>query len=306
MNSNQEALLSNSGKITDLFDDNKPIWEANKVISATNLKVHTNHKDIGKTWDLQKIPISGYANDKNKFRKLVNITTNVLFGIFKALAANTGDETIYEKYNKSITTIANIKDNEMEFVIKEAQKFATDNKDALKDYGLTDALMEKYGKEADGYITYLNKPAEAKAIRAAATQKLVILFKNLRTIYEKELDNEMMQYKFTEPVFYKQYVKARNIFDNPTHKNSLYGKVTDEETKKPIVDVTVTAKFKAGADIANSVRMTTEKGNYIFKKLEPGIYDIVFEKYNYDTLTIDIEIFKNKGYRRDVKLRKTE
>ncbi len=306
MNSNQEALLSNSGKITDLFDDNKPIWEANKVISATNLKVHTNHKDIGKTWDLQKIPISGYAKDKNKFRKLANTTTDVLFGIFKALAANTGDETIYEKYNKSLSEIKKIKDNEMEFVIKEAQKFATDNKDALKDYGLTDALMEKYGKEADGYITYLNKPAEAKAIRAAATQKLVILFKNLRTIYEKELDNEMMQYKFTEPVFYKQYVKARNIFDNPTHKNSLYGKVTDEETKKPIVDVTVTAKFKADADIANSVRMTTEKGNYIFKKLEPGIYDIVFEKYNYDTLTIDIEIFKNKGYRRDVKLRKTE
>ena len=52
--------------------------------------------------------------------------------------------------------------------------------------------------------------------------------------------------------------------------------------------------------------MTTEKGNYIFKKLEPGIYDIVFEKYNYDTLTIDIEIFENKGYRRNVKLRKTE
>jgi len=171
MNSNQEALLSNSGKITDLFDDNKPIWEANKVISATNLKVHTNHKDIGKTWDLQKIPISGYAKDKNKFRKLANTTTDVLFGIFKALAANTGDETIYEKYNKSLSEIKKIKDNEMEFVIKEAQKFATDNKDALKDYGLTDALMEKYGKEADGYITYLNKPAEAKSNTCSSNPK---------------------------------------------------------------------------------------------------------------------------------------
>ena len=306
MNSNQEASLSNSGKISTLFEDNEPIWEANKVISATNLKINTNHKEIGKTWDLQKIPISGYAKDKNKFRKLVNITTDVLFGVFRAFAANTGDETIYEKYNKSVTTIANIKDNEMELVIKEAQKFAKDNEDALKDYGLTEHLTEKYGKEADGFITYLNKPAEAKAIRSAATQKLVILFKDLRTIYEKELDNEMMQYKFTEPVFYEQYAKARIIFDNPSHKNSLYGKVSDEETKEPLVDVTVTAKFKAGADIANSVRMTTEKGNYIFKKLEPGIYDIVFEKYNYDTLTISLEIIKNKGYRRDVGLRKTE
>ena len=117
----------------------------------------------------------------------------------------------------------------------------------------------------------------------------------------------MMQYQFSESDFYKQYLKVRVLYNNPTHKISLQGKITDKHTKQPIVDVTVTVKIKTSTAI-NTVdektpkKRTTAKGNYQFRKLNEGVYTITYEKYGYQTKTIDLKIFKNKGYRRNVKL----
>jgi hypothetical protein len=54
------------------------------------------------------------------------------------------------------------------------------------------------------------------------------------------------------------------------------------------------------------LKMTSAKGNYQFSKLEPGIWIITFEKFGYDTLTIEVEIITYKGLRLDVAIRKTE
>ena len=306
MNSNQESRLSTTGKIRTLFGDKSKIWEDNKLISESVEQIDDFLTDIGNTFKLQETPISGFTRKKEKFRNLVNITTDIFYRMFCALGTNIGDPEIYDRYKMSLSGIKKVLDNKLQYVIKDAQEFAEENKDALKDYGLSDKLLEKYGKEADGYISYSNKPAEGKAIRSAATKRLVVIFSELSTFFKKKLDNEMIQYKLTQPVFYSEYKEARNIFDNPTHKRSLYGRILGEKTKQPIVDATVTAKFKTDADLANTVKMTSNKGNYTFPKLKPGIWIITFEKFGYDTITIEIEIFKGKGYRRDVKLRKTE
>lgn len=306
MNSIQESRLSTARVIKKLFVDNTPIWEGNKLISESVGQLDDFITDIDKTFKLQLTPISGFAKDKSKYRKLVDITTNILYGMFRAYGTNTGSQTIYEKFKMPISGIKAILDNEMPTIISITQKFAEENKDVLKDYGYTEQLKEKYGKEADGYINYLSKPIEGKAIRSAATKRLVVIFSDMSEFFNKELDNEMIQYQITQPIFYSQYLEARNIYDNPSHNRSLYGTILNQNTNKPEVDVKVTARFKAGADLANTVKMTSAKGNYQFSKLEPGIWIITFEKFGFDTITLEIEIFKGKGNRRNVKIRPTE
>jgi len=306
MNSIQESRLSTARGIKELFGDNTEIWEENKLISDSVGQLDDFIIDIDKTFKLQLTPISGFAKDKNKFRKLVDITTNILYGMFRALGINTGSETIYDKFKMPISGIKKILDNEMPTIISITQKFAEENKDVLKDYGYTEKLKERYGKEADGYITYLSKPIEGKAIRSAATKKLVEIFSDMSKFFKKELDNEMIQYQITQATFYAQYLEARNIYDNPSHNRSLYGTAKNKKTNKTEEDVKVTARFKAGTDIATKVKMTSSKGNYQFSKLEPGIWIITFEKFGFDTITLEIEIFKGKGNRRNVEIKETE
>ena len=184
MNSIQESRLSTARGIKELFGDNTEIWEENKLISDSVGQLDDFIIDIDKTFKLQLTPISGFAKDKNKFRKLVDITTNILYGMFRALGINTGSETIYDKFKMPISGIKKILDNEMPTIISITQKFAEENKDVLKDYGYTEKLKERYGKEADGYITYLSKPIEGKAIRSAATKKLVEIFSDMSKFFK--------------------------------------------------------------------------------------------------------------------------
>jgi len=58
---------------------------------------------------------------------------------------------------------------------------------------------------------------------------------------------------------------------------NLYGVVTDAETGSPISGVKVT--------IDGLVIQTDISGNYEFEGLEPGTYNIKFEKEGYETAT---------------------
>lgn len=306
MTSHQESRLTSAGKIRQFFEDNKFIWQGNKLILESMDKLDNFFVEIGKDLDLQKTPISGFAKDKKKFRDNCDIITDVYYGMFRALATKTEDNTLYEKYKAPLSEIQKILDNEMPFVIQDAQKFADDNKDILKDYGYTNELAEKYGKEARGYINYVNKPEEGKGIRAAATERMAGTFSDMSTFFKKELDNEMKQYKITQSVFYQEYIKMRNIYDNPSHKTSLLGLIENEDTGKPESGVKVTASFKAQHDLANIVKISSDKGNYSFPKLEPGIWIITYQKFGFDTITIELEIVKGKSTRRNIKIRPTE
>ena len=81
---------------------------------------------------------------------------------------------------------------------------------------------------------------------------------------------------------------------------------TDEVTGFPLKHVKVTVRFKAGADLANYTKTTSENGIYIFKKLPEGKCKIIFELAYYDTLKVDSVIYKDEHTRLDVEIRKTE
>ena len=68
--------------------------------------------------------------------------------------------------------------------------------------------------------------------------------------------------------------------------------------------VKVTVKFKAGAELADTVKMTTAKGNYQFKGLPDGKCTVTFEKNYYQTITVDSEVHTGKFTRLNVKMKK--
>ena len=183
--------------------------------------------------------------------------------------------------------------------------YATKHKKDLKDYGINDKMISDYQASADGYTEFLSKPQEIQAEKKTATAELKQLFKDLDEQLTEYLDNHMMQFVEKEPQFYSDYENARIIYDDPTTSKSLMGTVTDAHEPAHVLQyVRVTVKFKAGAELADKVKMTSAKGNFQFKGLPEGKCTVVFEKNYYETLTVESEIHKNAMTRLNVQMKK--
>ena len=67
-----------------------------------------------------------------------------------------------------------------------------------------------------------------------------------------------------------------------TKKHDIAGGVINSDTKKPLVNVSVTAY---SANKKEKVVLTDATGNYAFNELKPGTYKLTFEKDGYRKVT---------------------
>ncbi len=164
-------------------------------------------------------------------------------------------------------------------------------------------LINQYQTTSNEFEKIIAVPQTNIAERKTLTQKLKNLFKTLDEYLSQDLDNLMIQYITTNPDFYSDYQNARIIYDSATIHKSLIGTVYEGHELTHVVQyVQVTAKFKAGSELSDSVKSTSAKGNYQFKSLPEGLYSITFSKNGYQTQIIDIEIHKGKTTRLNVHL----
>jgi len=306
MNDRQENYISMNNKVEIVAEKYKEIWKENEAMKKTVTGIKAVNVKIADAAERQIYDNSTFVKEKRKFRKLTTTQAIIICGIIKSYAAAVDDQDLFDNVDYNKSKMNKIRDTLFITLINFLIHKSTDLLDTLKDYGMTQKLIDALGKEADGYITAVAKPQAAIAAKAEATNELKILFKELRRLFDENLDNNMLFYLTSHTKFYNEYILAREIYDTGHFAIPLYGKAVDEETKLPLPNITVSAKFKAGTDIATTVKTTSAKGNYQFKKLEPGIYIITFEKHTYDTITKEVEIIKNKGLRLDVAIRKTE
>lgn len=307
MNKRQEAYKSMAMKTTGEMHRHDAIWIKNKVIGGTVTKIETLFKGIDTANARQNMKTEGATQKKNSFRKQVDKTSDIFLGIFRSYAKTTGNDELYQNSNLSLSEIKDIKDTEITVLANSTVKYAEKNKEQLKDYGISADMIKNYSTAIDGYKEYVTRPQEIKAEKKTATVDLKELFKQLDEQLTEYLDNHMMQFVEKEPQFYSDYENARIIYDDPTTSKSLMGIVVDAHEPAHVLQyVKVTVKFKAGSELADKVKSTSPKGNFQFKGLKEGIYIVSFEKFEYETVTKEIEIHKNAMTRLNVQLKKIE
>ncbi len=310
MTKRQEAYYSMALKAIGEMNRHNAIWKDNKVITST-IKVSTGlFKEIETANARQNQSTKGASKKKEEYRTKLDKTSNIFLGIFRSYAKTIGDEELYENSNKSFSDIKYIKDTEIMVLVNTTITYARANQNNLKDYGISEDMISEYSQIAEGYKEYLSRPQEIKAEKKTATARLKELFKKLDEQLTEHLDNHMMQYKEKEPQFYSDYTNSRIIYDDPTTTYSLMGTAYDADDDCDGADCTlefvkVTVKFKAGSELADSVKSTSKKGNYRFKGLKVGKCTVTFEKNYYDTLIVESEVNPNTLTRLNVKLKKT-
>jgi len=309
MTRRQESHNSMAYKVIEEMNRHSELWKENKAISIVLEKITKLLEEIEVVNTKQQITSAGATKKKTKIRKELDKLSNVFFGSFRSYARSIDDVQLYEKYDQSLTEIKDIKDTEVIGQNQAVIAFATEHLKDLKDFGTTQQMIDEYKAVASDFKAQLAVPQAIIAERKTLTQKLKDLFKELDELLSEDLDNLMMQFITKNPDFYTDYQNARIIYDDASISKSLMGTVFDADDdcdggKCPLQYVKVTVKFKAGSELADSVKSTSTKGNYQFKKLHEGACVVTFEKNYYETLTVESEIHKNAMTRLNVQLKK--
>jgi hypothetical protein len=85
-----------------------------------------------------------------------------------------------------------------------------------------------------------------------------------------------------------------------TMKSDIAGGVLHHESKKPLINVNVTAYI---ASKKEKTAVTDTHGYYTFNDLKPGIYKLVFEKEGYKKITRDKVMIKtDDGFQLNIEM----
>lgn len=309
MNDNQENYMSMDAKTIDYLNlkESLAIRTGNKAIDANLAKREAVVKKIHIAAKKQMYDNSTFIEEKKKYKNLTIVQAVIVCGILRSYASAIDDKDLYKNvdYNKSKMT--KTRDTLFVQLIAFLVEKSTKLKDELKDYGMTQDIIDALTAVVKQYNDAIAKPEIAKAQVKEATIELKDLFIQLHEIYDTGLNNNMQLYMTSHPDFYNGYMLNRNIYQTGHFAKSLFGTVIDEETKAAIAGTAVTiVRTKAVSEAFENTKKTTALGNYQWKKLEPGTYDVTFSKEGYDTITKSVEIIANKGLRLDIALRKTE
>ena len=305
----QEAVVKMMQEVVRFFDENPQFEKDNSVLKMHVDKLRDILKKIAEYKIKQEFDNTGYTKNKNLAKQelahnLVNITSSIC-----SFANDTGKNELYEEFNVPISKVGRKSDSDIvnyaNTVLAESDKY----KKELEPYNVTADELVNLTKETKAYSDILLIPAQEKKERAVSTDKIKKLITEGLQVMKRSIDFDMVHYKDSDADLYETYENLRDIDDSKTTALSIHGTVEDADSDCDgdcvLQYVKVTVKFKAGAELADSVKSTSKKGNYQFDKLPEGMCTVTFEKNYYDTLVVDSEVHHNKATKLDVKLKKT-
>jgi len=266
------------------------------------LEFNTNLKKFKK---IQEADIKGIFIEKTKAKKEISANIYKLTGSLRSFATDNSNDLLYKEVAKSKSVINKLADLNLvsyaEFVINKLNEYKTE----LVAYAISDKDIAELTSEIAYFNELLLKPAQMRKEVKVATANIKALITKMLNLLSESIDNDMLQYVDTKPELYKKYRVIREIDDSQTTALSIKGTVVDADGKKPLPHVKVTAKFKAGSELADKVKTTSHIGNFQFKGIPDGKCTVIFELEFYDKLVKQIAVYSNRATELDVVMEKT-
>jgi len=309
MTDRQDAVVSMYQEVTRFFMSNATKVAKDEILKKHSDGFHIDVLEIARYMQAQEFNSKGFAAKKKKEKIALSDFIFKLSSGFCSFGVDTDNQPIVEEFDISESSI--FKKNDAEFVNHANRLIASlgEHIKALAPYHITADELVNLTKETQAYSELLHVPDEVIKDKAIATEKLKELITKCYNTLDNSIDKDMVYYEEKDEPFYLEYQKRREIYDADTHALSIHGTVEDADSDCDgdceLEYVKVTVKFKAGAELADSVKSTSKKGNYQFDKLQEGMCTVTFEKNYYDTLVVDSEVHHNRATKLDVKMKKT-
>ena len=248
----------------DAFKANIPLIEAALVVQDTPTSAETADKNLKREGLLEvaerfRLALKSYASNPLNAKMLNTLPKN-----FDELR-RASDDALLGKATRIVNT-------------------ATPVVAGLAPYGILPADLDTLNDNILNFGEAVGTPFVARKIVKDATEDIDSLINGANDILRSQLDPAAMALKVLSPEFVQQYFLVREIDDPAYHRLALRLHVSDSVTHEPVDDAEV--RIEPGA----IRRRTTELGNCQVDHMDPGIIQIIVQKFGYTTQSLNAPI----------------
>jgi hypothetical protein len=279
------------------------IWTGFTAMEQYDVELEGILNNIEHYRSIQDGKATGTTADKEKRQTdMVNAALMVAAGIW-SYAIDTENHELAEKSNFVVSKFDDMRDTERVTAAELIRDLANDNIAALSPYKIIPPVITDLNNKIDSYRLYIPKPKMAINTKAGAKIEVINL-KNKAKLIFKKVDKLMEFYKVSNPDFYEEYFRSRNIIDlgHRTRKPvcTIKGLVIDFETEKPCPGAKI---YIMGDD---SFVTSDLKGNFELPVKTTGKVIIMAELNGYTTWEDEEEIVKNEDIEMNIDLEKIQ
>ncbi len=209
----QENKLSMGLAVQGVVNNNNSIWSGLPAFVTAFADYEAVILDIQSNRVVQEASTSGVTLDKaGAETALIEKTIAVSSGAH-AYATTVNNNTLKKKIAYSPSSLRQARDTVMRDICQLIHDEVNAEIANLADYGILPADLTDLQNKITAFNSVVVDPREAITDRSTATQELVILFSKFDGILNDQLDKLMVNFKSSEPIFYRQYTNARIIVD---------------------------------------------------------------------------------------------
>ncbi|MGC2238145.1 MAG: hypothetical protein WA584_18475 [Pyrinomonadaceae bacterium] len=174
MNAKQLAKSTMYQSIVSHCEDNTAIIAANTAFqTAFNTTFKTKTAAIGATAQEIEIPLTGITVGKKTSKQELCEPAADTASLIYAFAEATGNAALKSEVDYSLSALLRSKDSLLALRCRNIHDKGVENKDALKDYGVTAATLADLQTAIDGYTATAPKPRAARSQRSTLKNNLV-------------------------------------------------------------------------------------------------------------------------------------
>lgn len=241
---------------------------------------------IGETIVDKARKLAGVALYKKMHRLDVKDTALAMAGNIVAYASSVKNFELKKAMKFNESELNRKADNEVGTIAKSILAEAMNHKGALVPDYFSDQELIEFEQMILEYNVSSTATRNATNSRKSLGITLVSLLADLDEFVKDELDNLMLSFKKTDPLFYLEYQNNRKGIDPKTSPTQFEGLIFDEVTNKPIKNALVM--------VVGTTYITNAKSDGSFKLRVPktGECDLVVEVIGYEIATVKAAVLK--------------
>lgn len=180
-------------------------------------------------------------------------------------------------------------------IIKETNKWTDDT----GDYMIYDTTVLVLTNACDAFEQSLDIVSIDKDVKISIYDHITNLF-NAQDESIDSMKNLSIYYEDVDNRFLNRFNASIRIIDVAHKYINLKVKVIDADTKQPIYQAV--AKLHYNDELLET--KSSKKGNFQYKELESGLFQLDIEHFAYDSYTTDVELYNDKTLNITIELQK--
>lgn len=263
------------------LDDNATIIAANTAFQTAFNNFKTKVAAVVSTTQLTDLALTGLAVSKKTSKQDMCAPAADIAGVVFAFADATGNSALKAEVDYSLSDLLKLKDSLVAPRCQNIHDKSVENKTALVDYGITNAMLTNLQAAIDSYTETIPKPRTAVSNRKTLNANIVQLFKDIDSILLNQMDKLVVTFRAAHPDFVSTYFNVRRITDPAVTATQLKGVVTSAADGSAIKDAMVTI-----VELSKTAK-TKASGEYKFKPIAKGTYTVRVTKTGFQDFEAD-------------------